>query len=44
MELGEGVWGMERGVGGQVRILQSKKKREKVNGRERSLWAVHEER
>ena len=35
---------MERGVGGQVRILQSKKKREKVNGRERSLWAVHEER
>ena len=35
MEMGEGVCGMERGVGGQVRILQSKKKREKVNGREK---------
>ena len=41
---GGGVGAWRRGVGGQVRILQSKKKREKVNGRERSLGAVHEER
>lgn len=40
----EGLGGMERSVGGQVRILQSKKEREKVNRRERSLGAVHEER
>lgn len=44
MEMEEGLGGMERSVGGQVRILQSKKEREKVNRRERSLGAVHEER
>lgn len=39
--MGKGVGAWRRGVGGQVRILQSKKKREKVNGRERfggSVW------